>query len=363
VSFLRVLEDMLSTDEFIAGLRRGEMAADHFTIVANLVARDANLANADKGLFLNLASHKAGFRITEEFLASQCTDGIKAIRASLGRLRTAGYVYRGPRTRYPAGAVNAKGKDISGALGPYTWFVTDKPDEIAAILVRYAKEERARNLATETAGQDNMPPGEVVPTTASSERPHGESLPPPTAASDDLGVHATSAGRDYMPEQPVVPTSSDTTFSRVVTTGPNGSSIEEQKKTNKEDQAGGEAPPPGPRRTATAGDVAQVVTDQLELISNHLPACANSDVDAELGSMAEAISLDHPDLGHAECFALAAEQLTTGLDREQAMLAIRRTLAETTGGGARRRRRPNTPRPRSSEGPSVAAGGAKRRAG
>jgi hypothetical protein len=66
--------------DFLGGLRRGEMAADHFTIIANLLARDRALSCAAKGLFLNMASHREGFKITEEFLASQSTDGVKAIR-------------------------------------------------------------------------------------------------------------------------------------------------------------------------------------------------------------------------------------------------------------------------------------------
>ena len=50
--------------DFLGGLRRGELAADHFTIVANRVARDRNLSYAAKGLFLNMASHREGFTIT-----------------------------------------------------------------------------------------------------------------------------------------------------------------------------------------------------------------------------------------------------------------------------------------------------------
>ncbi len=128
---------------FLGGLRRGEMAADHFTIVSNLVARDSKLTNGAKGLFLNMASHSRDFTITEEFLASQSKDGVKAIRSQIKELRAAGYVYRGSRRRYPQGSVNAKGQDISGSLGPYEWYVTDKPEEIAAILTQYTTEQEA----------------------------------------------------------------------------------------------------------------------------------------------------------------------------------------------------------------------------
>jgi hypothetical protein len=323
-------------DDFIAGLRRGEMAADHFTIVANAVARDRTLSNAAKGLFLNMSSHREGFTITEEFLASQCTDGVKKIRSQMAELRTHGYIYRGQRSRYPAGTRSKDGKNIGGALGPYEWFVTDKPDEVAAILTRYAAEQRALNTAgeptadsnTETAGRDYLPKREVVPTSGNlenSQKGEPSNLPPKTGGSPDQRKHDESPGRNNLPKP----------------TGGFGSSIEEQpQKTNSEEQPGGETPPPGPRRTETAGDVALVVTDQLGLISN--PPHAR--VPDELDTLAQAISDEHPHLDHAECHVLAAEQLAAGdiLSQEEAMLAIRRTLAETAGTGTRRRRRTTT---------------------
>lgn len=202
-------------DDFIGGLRRGEMAADNFTIVANAAVRDKRLSCAEKGLLVNVFSHKEGFVITEEFLASQCTDGVKAIRGMLVRLREVGYVYRSEqRMRYPKGTKNEKGKDISGALGPYQWFVTDKPAEIAIILARYAEEQRAANLAAEeppledhnvSAGQDYMPQEEVVPTCGNVDNVTGEevkTLPPVAAGSPDLRKHDESAGRDYRPKPP-----------------------------------------------------------------------------------------------------------------------------------------------------------------
>lgn len=129
---------------FIGGLRKGATAASHFTIVANLIARDRRLSLMDKGLMLCLLSHVEGFRITEGSLASQCTDGVKAIRASLNRLRSLGYVYRSTAPlRHPKGTRNADGKLIGGGIAGYEWFVTDKPDEIAIILDQYAKEQLA----------------------------------------------------------------------------------------------------------------------------------------------------------------------------------------------------------------------------
>jgi hypothetical protein len=176
------------TTDFMAGLHRGEMAADHFTVVANSVARDRMLSYAAKGLFLNMASHRAGFTITEEFLARQSTDGVKTVRRLLVELREAGYVYRSPeRTRFPAGTRNTAGKDISGALGPYTWLVTDKPDEIAVILAQYREE---------TAGQHYLPIGPVVDGAQPVDNPD---LAARRAGSADLGEQAISAGGDNRP--------------------------------------------------------------------------------------------------------------------------------------------------------------------
>lgn len=200
---------------FLGGLRRGELAADHFTIVSNLVARDRSLSNAAKGLFVNMASHRSDFTITEEFLSSQCKDGVQAIRRTLNELRQSGYVYRGKRKRYPQGSRNAKGKDISGALGPYEWYVTDKPEEIAAILDRLAAEQAANvadesapatapaddiepaSDADEIAGQDYLSKTPVVLTSENSDPTPDElstDLPVESTGSDDVRKHHKTAG-------------------------------------------------------------------------------------------------------------------------------------------------------------------------
>lgn len=144
--------------QFMAGLMRGELASDHFTIVSNLVARDPDISFKAKGLFLNMASHKQGFRITERILTQQGRDGVAAIRAGLEELRVAGYIYRGERLRHPTGARDGKGKSIAGALAGFVWFVTDKPDEIAAILKQRATEDpQAQEEADETARSEQPP--------------------------------------------------------------------------------------------------------------------------------------------------------------------------------------------------------------
>ncbi|MFC8350054.1 hypothetical protein [Streptomyces sp. NPDC057280] len=47
-----------------AGLRRGVMAADQFTQIANGLLRDPQLSCRAKGLFGYLSTHRAGWEIT-----------------------------------------------------------------------------------------------------------------------------------------------------------------------------------------------------------------------------------------------------------------------------------------------------------
>lgn len=191
---------------FPGGISRGEMASSNFTIVSNLVMRDPNLSCAAKGLFGNLASHRADFAITEGFLASQCADGVKAIRRTLQELRAAGYLYRGERLRHPQGTRNAAGKDISGSLGSYKWYVTDKPDEVAEFLKRY-REERPDG-DPHFAGQDRVPKRPSVVTSDDTDAEpvdnstDGSSLAAETADSDDQGKDPKTAGHYCRPKPP-----------------------------------------------------------------------------------------------------------------------------------------------------------------
>jgi hypothetical protein len=195
----------MADDSFLGGLLRGEMAADNFFIMTNAAGRDPELHLADRGLLADMISHKDGFVITEESLAARCKDGVKTIRQCLKRLRAQGYVYRGERMRYPAGSRNKAGKDISGALGPYRWYVTDKPEEIANILKQYAREQRALNLAAEhiPAVQDYRPEWEVVPN-CDDENPVdnsdlGADLEAERAGSRDQAEHRESADQHNRP--------------------------------------------------------------------------------------------------------------------------------------------------------------------
>lgn len=191
---------MTSSGDFIGGLQRGEMAADNFTIIANTTARDPRLHLADRGLLVDMMSHKKGFIITEQSLANRCADGITVVRNCLERLRALGYIYRGKRTRYPKGTKNSAGKNIGGALGPYQWYVTDKPDVIATILLQVAREQAAfiAECEQETAGQDYRPKPEVVATSANAQPVDNPDLPQVSVGSSDLGEQGVSAAHDNL---------------------------------------------------------------------------------------------------------------------------------------------------------------------
>jgi hypothetical protein len=182
------------TNPFIGGLRRGATAASHFLILSNLAARDPRMSLRARGLFTTGMSFKEGWKITEQGLACYCTDGEKSIRAALLELRELGYVYRGQRSRYPAGTKNHKGKDISGALGPYEWWWTDKPEEIATILLQYAKEQHTED-GRETAGGDNLPYGHAV----AADPVDNPAPPAPGEASPDQGKEGIPPGVDNLP--------------------------------------------------------------------------------------------------------------------------------------------------------------------
>lgn len=230
--------DLMANESFLGGLLRGEMAADNFFIMTNAAARDPELHLADRGLLADMMSHKNGFVITEESLAKRCRDGVKTVRQCLRRLRAQGYIYRGERTRYPAGARNKDGKDISGALGPYRWYVTDKPEEIASILKQYAREQRALNLAAEhdSAAEDYRPDWEVVPNSDDAQPVDNSDLAAERAGSPDQAEPDIGAAQDYRP----------------VTTVLKGRTKEDQPQEDQEEKQEGLACGSDPGRAAPA---------------------------------------------------------------------------------------------------------------
>lgn len=67
---------------------------DGFTTIPNTWARDSRISNQARGLLVQIASHKAGFKIRLAVLVAGSTNGRDAIRAQLSELQHAGYLTR-----------------------------------------------------------------------------------------------------------------------------------------------------------------------------------------------------------------------------------------------------------------------------
>jgi hypothetical protein len=102
-------------DGWPVGIRRGVMAADQFTQIANALFRDGTLSFKAKGLFGLLSTHREGWRMTVTDIARAGRDGESAVRTGLKELRSHGFLVR-ERERGP-----------HGTLGAAAYVITDLP--------------------------------------------------------------------------------------------------------------------------------------------------------------------------------------------------------------------------------------------
>lgn len=100
---------------FGAGIRRGVMAADQFTQIANGLFRDGRLTYKAKGIFGYISTHRSGWRVTIADLVRLGPDGREAVRTGLKELEEHGYLIR-ERLRRPG-----------GTLGESVYCITDHP--------------------------------------------------------------------------------------------------------------------------------------------------------------------------------------------------------------------------------------------
>ncbi|MDN3263967.1 hypothetical protein QWJ26_29985 [Streptomyces sp. CSDS2] len=98
-----------------AGVRRGVMAGDQFTQIANGLFRDSRLSYKAKGIFGYVSTHRDGWQVTVADLAALGPDGREAVRAGLKELERYGYLVR-ERLRRP-----------NGTLGEVVYSITDRP--------------------------------------------------------------------------------------------------------------------------------------------------------------------------------------------------------------------------------------------
>ena len=98
-----------------AGIRRGVMAGDQFTQIANAFFRDPRLSFKAKGIFGLISTHRDGWRMSVSDLARRGRDGEAAVKSGLKELEKHGFLLR-ERERNP-----------DGTLGAATYFITDLP--------------------------------------------------------------------------------------------------------------------------------------------------------------------------------------------------------------------------------------------
>ncbi|WSV26510.1 hypothetical protein OG331_50480 [Streptomyces sp. NBC_01017] len=100
---------------FGAGIRRGVMAADSFTQVANALFRTTELSFKAKGLFGLLSTHREGWRMTVTDIARSGHDGESAVKSGLKELQRHGFLVR------------EREREVDGTLGAAAYFITDLP--------------------------------------------------------------------------------------------------------------------------------------------------------------------------------------------------------------------------------------------
>ncbi|MFJ9822302.1 hypothetical protein ACIRU3_45210 [Streptomyces sp. NPDC101151] len=100
---------------FGTGIRRGVMAADQFTQIANGLFRNPRLSFKAKGMFGLISTHQDGWRMSVTDLARRSRDGEAAVKTGLKELEVHGFLLR-ERERHP-----------DGTLGAAAYFITDLP--------------------------------------------------------------------------------------------------------------------------------------------------------------------------------------------------------------------------------------------
>lgn len=100
---------------FGSGIRRGVMAADRFTQIANGLFREDRISYRAKGLFGCLSTHRDGWQVTVPDLARHGGERVDAVRSGLQEREHHGFLLR-ERDRNP-----------DGTLGQARYVITDLP--------------------------------------------------------------------------------------------------------------------------------------------------------------------------------------------------------------------------------------------
>ncbi|MFE0921255.1 hypothetical protein ACFW24_26280 [Streptomyces nigra] len=98
-----------------SGVRRGVMAADRFTQIANMLFRDRRLSFKAKGLFGCISTHRDGWQVTVAGLARQGRESVDAVTTGLQELEYHRFLLRD------------RDCNTDGTLGRALYVITDVP--------------------------------------------------------------------------------------------------------------------------------------------------------------------------------------------------------------------------------------------
>ncbi|MDQ0994764.1 hypothetical protein [Streptomyces sp. V3I7] len=98
-----------------SGIRRGVMAGDQFTQIANGLFRDGRISFKAKGIFGYISTHRDGWKVTVASLARHGRENADAVTTGLEELDNHGFLHR-DRDRNP-----------DGTLGQALYVITDLP--------------------------------------------------------------------------------------------------------------------------------------------------------------------------------------------------------------------------------------------
>ncbi|WP_369228792.1 helix-turn-helix domain-containing protein [Streptomyces sp. R21] len=173
-----------------AGIRRGVMAADQFTQIANGLLRDPRLSSKAKGIFGLISTHRDGWRMSVTDLARRSRDGEAAVKSGLKELEKHGFLLR-ERKRRP-----------DGTLGAAAYFITDLPSlqnsrsepmsgfppmDNPTSVNRPTKNTNRKN--TNKQNTSTVPPcdrSDVAHKPEGTDRPHAPAPPPAALPADEM---------------------------------------------------------------------------------------------------------------------------------------------------------------------------------
>ncbi|MGY1583913.1 hypothetical protein [Streptomyces sp. MN13] len=167
----------------VAGIRRGVMAADQFTQIANGLFRDSRLSYKAKGIFGYISTHRDGWKVTVAELVRRGREGVDAVTTGLKELETHRFLLR-TRERNP-----------NGTLGQALYVITDLPSLQSSSLEPESgfpgladpalADPGTKNTNSKKTNKQNTRP--IRPCGCEPERkdqPHAPAPPPPPPADE-----------------------------------------------------------------------------------------------------------------------------------------------------------------------------------